>query len=305
MILNFTAVLPKLSNLETALCLTIIVLAAVVAGLTVCVFVMRKRRKKEARNRTVENILKEGGGERVYGYAAAEPGFFDGAMEDDGEIPTVFGEISKAEAAPASGTAVVAPVAPPVPAQSAAELDGEFNAMRYNRSFRARLIQSADELKEWYGAIKNEILSYDRVTNRISWKYESFSYRRNAVAKMFIKGKTLCLYLALNPADYDGSKFSLEDESAISQFKDTPALYRIKSEKRVRYAAELIADVCAKLQTTKTDREPVDYYEPYNGTLALIQKGLIKRVIEDAATSFTGADSFNAAQDEHMSDAED
>lgn len=221
------------------------------------------------------------------------PDFYP-AGEEEGEIPTVLGEISMAGGAETGGFSAVAP---PVFGVSA-ELEAERNAMRYNRSFRARLIQSDDELKEWYGILKNEILSYDRVTDRISWKYESFSYRRNAVAKFFIKGKTLCLYLALDPAEYAGSKYSLEDESAFSQFKDTPALYRIKSEKRVRYAAELIAEVCARLHTEKTEREPVDYYEPYNGTLALIQKGLIKRVIENADESFTGAKPFNAAQDE-------
>lgn len=235
-------------------------------------------------------------------YPAANPDFFEGAIDDDGEIPTVFGEISAAEEAGETEIPSVAPLF--APDKITPGLESEVNAMRYNRSFRARLIQSGDELKEWYGSLKNEILSYGRVTSRISWKYESFSYRRNAVAKLFIKGKTLCLYLALNPADYAGSKFTLEDESEFSQFKDTPALYRIKSEKRVRYAAELIADVCARLQTTKTDREPVDYYEPYNGTLALIKKGLIKRVIENAETSIAG-NSFNRAQDENMSDGED
>lgn len=280
----------------------IIVLAALVAFLSIYVFIMRKKNKKEAENSAVEGILKRNeGAERLTVYPSSNPEFFEGALEDDGEIPTVFGEISKADAAEPE----IPSVAPVFTPDANPDLESQYNAMRYNRSFRARLIQSDDEVKEWYGGIKNEILSYDRVTSRISWKYESFSYRRNAVAKLFIKGKTLCLYLALNPADYEGSKFTLEDESGISQFKDTPALYRIKSEKRARYAAELIKDVCARLQTTKTDREPVDYYEPYNGTLALIQKGLVKRVIEDAATSFTGADSFNPAQDEHMSESED
>lgn len=199
--------------------------------------------------------------------------------EEEEEIPTVEKEIAIAET-------VVRIV----------EDDSE-NAMRYNRSFRARLIQSEDEVKEWYGTLKNAILSYDRVSSRISWKNESFSYRRNAVAKIFIKGKTLYLYLALNPADYAESKYKLEDVSNVSQFADTPALYKLKSEKRVRYAQELIDQICTKLGSKKLDREPVDYYEPYNSDVALIKKGLVKRVIEDANTSFIGASGYNKAQD--------
>ena len=112
----------------------------------------------------------------------------------------------------------------------------------------------------------------------------------------------MCLYLALNPSDYADSKYGVEDAAEISMFADTPALYRIKSDKRVRYATELIAEVFKKLGTHKTAREPVDYYEPYNGTMALIEKGLVKRVIEDADESFIGASSFNSAQDENSED---
>lgn len=201
--------------------------------------------------------------------------------EEVEEIPTVEKEIAMAE---------VAAKAPIV------EDDSE-NAMRYNRSFRARLIQAEDEVKEWYGVLKNGILSYDRVTSRISWKNESFSYRRNSVAKLFIKGKTLYLYLALNPADYADSKYKLEDVSKISQFAETPALYKLKSEKRIRYALDLIDEICTKLGSKKLEREPVDYYEPYNSDVALIKKGLVKRVIEDASKSFIGATGYSKAQD--------
>lgn len=215
----------------------------------------------------------------VYVPVAAEP---VAEEPEEEEIPTVEKEIAVAEA---------------VAQMQAVVVDDSENAMRYNRSFRARLIQSEDEVKEWYGALKNCILSYDKVSSRISWKHENFTYRRNAVAKLFIKGKTLYLYLALNPADYADSKYKLEDVSNVSQFADTPALYKLKSEKRVRYAQDLIEEICTKLGSKKLEREPVDYYEPYNSDAALIKKGLVKRVIEDASKSFIGASGYSKAQD--------
>lgn len=183
------------------------------------------------------------------------------------------------------------------PAVVPVQEDDSLKVMRYNRSFRARIIQSDDQVKEWYGMLKNAILSYEKVNSRISWKYESFTYRRNPVAKLFVTGKTLYLYLPLNAADYAETKYKLEDASNIIQVAETPARYKLKSERRVKYAMELIEEICTKLGSEQQEREPVDYYEPYNGDLALIKKGLIKRVIEDSKKSFIGASGFNKEQD--------
>lgn len=178
-----------------------------------------------------------------------------------------------------------APAVVEAPVAVAAAESGE-SSLRYNRSFRARIIQAEEEVKQWYGMLKNFVTAYDKVSSRISWKYESFSYRRHPVARVFLKGKTLYLYLPLNAADYEQSKYKLEDVSNISQFAETPALYRLKSERRVRYALELIEEIITNLGSYKRDREPVDYYEPYKSDEELMEEGLVKPVIEDANTSF-------------------
>lgn len=281
-----------LSGLEIAIIVCIIALSVALITVSIIVAVVGTKKRKNAQPVQVEKkppiiIYRRVPVERVVVVQPApqpavqpQPEYDEEAEEE--MVPTVDTEIAAANASE----------------QHIVVEDDTANSMRYNKSFRARLIQTDDQNKEWYGILKNEILSYNKVSNRISWKHESFSYRRNAVAKMFIKGKTLCLYLPLNAKDYAESKYKLEDVSDISQFADTPSLYRIKSERRVKYAIELITEICEKLGSKKTEREPVDYYEPYSGTMALINKGLIKRVIEDANTSFIGASSFNAAQDE-------
>lgn len=166
------------------------------------------------------------------------------------------------------------------------EEDDADNALTYNRSFEARLIQADDELKNYYSVIKNAILAYKGVNARMSWKYEKYSFKRNPFAKLIIKGKTLCLYLPLDPAEFAESKYKIEDVSGISQFAETPVLYRIKNDRRLKYAAELIAQVGEKLGVERTDRAEEDYYMPYCGTLTLIERGLIKRVIQDKKTAF-------------------
>lgn len=260
------------------LCVTLLIMSIVVLSVTT------KRRGEAERKRTKQNpiIIHQTRRITVPGRVA--------------EPVIVYVKDNKAEeiAEEESAIADALPEEQPEPAAS----EETENAMRYNRSFRARLIQSDDEVKEWYATIKNTVMAYDRVSSRISWKYESFNYRRNAVAKLFIKGKTLYLYLPLKASDYAGTKYKLEDVSKVAQFADTPALYKLKSERRVKYAEELLAEVCQKLGSKHTDREPVDYYEPYNSDVALIKKGLVKRVIEDAKTSFIGASGFSKEQDE-------
>ncbi len=156
----------------------------------------------------------------------------------------------------------------------------EGGTLRYDRSFTARIIQADDDQKSWYTEIKNEIMSYKKVHSRISWKKEGFNIGRNVVARIAFRGLTLCLYLPLNADDYADSKYKVEPIEDNASFEDTPCLYRIKNAKRARYAKELLADVLAKLGAEKEDsKEAVDYYLPYEGTVQLINKGLIKRVI--------------------------
>lgn len=154
------------------------------------------------------------------------------------------------------------------------------SGMLYNKSFTARLIQSDDEVKQWYTNLKNELLSYKKIKARTSWKRETFRRGRQVVAKICFRGKTMCLYLPLNAADFAESKYHVEDVSNISSNVDTPLMYRLKSARRVKYSAELIALTMEKLGIARVERIAEDYYMPYEGTVDLINKGLVKRVIK-------------------------
>ncbi|HBN12747.1 MAG TPA: hypothetical protein DD415_03935 [Clostridiales bacterium] len=156
--------------------------------------------------------------------------------------------------------------------------------VRYNRSFKAKICQLKDETKAWYSAIKNELLSYDRIKTRISWKREGFRIGRMTAARLIVRGKTVCLLTAVEPAGYKGTKFTVEDVSEFSGMADTPTLYRIKSEKRVKYAIEMIAGMMNAMNVEKNpDYQPQDFTEPYMTDEQLIEKELIKRTVTVAA----------------------
>ncbi len=197
-----------------------------------------------------------------------------------------FNSLERPAQSEAAATTAAAPVAVAEEQQPAAveavfaEDDVEGGTLRYDKSFQARLIQADDETKRYYSAIKNELLSYAKVKDRTSWKRETYKVNGGVIAKIGFRGNTLCLYLPLNAADYEGTTYKVEDASANRSNEDTPCMFRIKNDKRLRMAAELIAQAMAQKGVARTDRTPIDYYEPYRDIVTLISEGLVRREIK-------------------------
>ena len=145
------------------------------------------------------------------------------------------------------------------------------------KSFMARLIQSSDELKEYYDEVKRELLSYKGVKGRTSWGCETFKKGKAHLARINVKVKTLCLYLALDFEEFKDTKYFPTDESALAKFAFTPMMVKVKSERGVKYAKELIA-ILAERYGLERVKKPItdDFKLPYETTIALIERGLIK-----------------------------
>ena len=80
----------------------------------------------------------------------------------------------------------------------------------------------------------------------MSWQYETFKTGRNLLVKLAMRGKTLGVYLALEPEAYAGTKYKIDDVSAVSKNSAVPVLYKLKNDRRVKYCKELIAAVMEK-----------------------------------------------------------
>lgn len=159
----------------------------------------------------------------------------------------------------------------------------EFISVQYLRSFTAKIVQSDDETKQIYSTVKNELLSYKKVKSRVSWKHETFKVGRTTIAKLKFRGKTLSIYLALDPSDYADSKYKIKDATVTASLKDTPCAYKLSNARRVKYSKDLIFATMAKLGVERVEVEPVDYLItlPYQTDDELIAKGLIKVVEEE------------------------
>ena len=154
---------------------------------------------------------------------------------------------------------------------------GNIFQIRYIKSFTAKLSQSEQEVKDYYNELKNYALGYKKANSRVSWHFDSINVGRNQVLKFVIRGKTLCLYYALNADDYAESKYKVEKVES-KKFEDVPCLYRIKNDRRRDYAKDLIDTVMANVPTEKGKESHEDYRIPFEETKVLLGKGLIKEV---------------------------
>ncbi|MDE7454667.1 MAG: hypothetical protein K2M64_02435 [Clostridia bacterium] len=150
------------------------------------------------------------------------------------------------------------------------------DAVRYNRSFIARIIQADDELKARYSEIKNHILSYQNVFNKITWKREAFyADKRACIATFAIRGKTLCLFLAEDPSKFDGTKYKVESISSRPNAK-MPTMCRIKSDRSTKFAKEMIDIVFAEKGIAENlEYKPTNFRPAYQSTDNLVKKGYI------------------------------
>ena len=120
----------------------------------------------------------------------------------------------------------------------------------YSRSFIARLALADDDTRGYYAEVAKKLLGYKKVRSRVRWSGASFSAGRAAFAKITISGKTLCLYLALDPATVTG-KYKAKDAAGKKKYEKTPALLKIRSDGALRGAIRAIEACAAALNLTE------------------------------------------------------
>lgn len=168
-----------------------------------------------------------------------------------------------------------------VPDVEKTEADVDFQSMmKYDRSFIARIIQGTDEQKRYYGTIKTALLSYKKVNSNVAWGSERFNKGRETIARFKIRGKTLCLYLALDPKEYAYSVYHQVDVSDNKSLPGTPMMVKVKSPLGVKKALRLVDELLKSRGGVKRNVEERDYAAmyPYETTEQLIEDGLVKKV---------------------------
>ncbi len=147
----------------------------------------------------------------------------------------------------------------------------------YNQSFKARCIRTNKKTKDMYKEIKEELLSYNGLRSRISWQYDSFSYKREKKAILTIRGNTLTLYLNLDPNSII-PKYKIGNEANKKSYEECPLSLKIKGKRTLSYAKELINLVLKDLEyhPKKINNKAFNQEYAYQSIPSLIKEGLIK-----------------------------
>ena len=154
---------------------------------------------------------------------------------------------------------------------------------RYEKSFLAKLILSSENVKSYYAEIANTLLKYKKVRNRISWANSSFFAGRQTVAKFALRGKTMYLYFALEPAEFFENRF-ITDASDVKRYEKVPVRIKVRSKRGVGLAKKLIGFLTEKFALVeRTDASPSvsaeDY--PYDTLKNLLKRKLIRLKTSD------------------------
>lgn len=172
------------------------------------------------------------------------------AEEDDVEVPSSVG-FKKAFAAGSAGQ------------------------VKYGKTVLSKLIDAPDVVKVRYSDLKNYLLSYKKARANMSRARESYYIGRKCYARIVMRGKTLCLYLAADPQKYEGTKYNVENASAVKTYADTPLLFRIRSGRALKYAKELVDELMPTIEAVKIERKPEDYAALFQSIEQLQKKKLI------------------------------
>lgn len=126
--------------------------------------------------------------------------------------------------------------------------------------FIERVNISSRDSKTYYNMIKNAIMEREGIVNVITNRYDTFKVGRKVLFKIAYVGKTLKIYLPLDPNLYPNGQYPHKDVSDKKKHINTPYMMKIKSNLGLKRALVLIDDSMIKLNLEKkADYKNADY----------------------------------------------
>ena len=135
------------------------------------------------------------------------------------------------------------------------EYDNKRYYVRYKFGFEAKLRAASDEVKQRYIEFVNELFLYQGIRIKSSFRGQRFYKGRKTLGQIFMRGKTLCVAFALDPAEYVETKYHGVDISDKKRYEKTPMMYKLTSQRRVEYSRYLIMQLAEKNMITPEEGE--------------------------------------------------
>ncbi|HKL93789.1 MAG TPA: hypothetical protein VJZ69_00715 [Clostridia bacterium] len=125
------------------------------------------------------------------------------------------------------------------------------DAIILKRSMANKLKFADENIKKFYNSVKNTLMSYKGVKNRMSNVSENFRLKRVLLAKMTLAGANLKLFLALNINEYPANIYHQKDMGGMDLYNFVPFMVKIKTPLGARKACVLVDEVMRKFGLQK------------------------------------------------------
>ena len=137
------------------------------------------------------------------------------------------------------------------------DLQNAFSELDTNKvikkPFAVKMFETDPVILQRYNELKNYIMSFKKIKSRVSNTADTFNIGRDQLFKLSTSGKSLKLYLNLDPTKIE-SRFNIIDQGDVKSYEQVPAFLRIKSNRGVKYAYELIDRVISKFDLSKNPK---------------------------------------------------
>ena len=121
------------------------------------------------------------------------------------------------------------------------------------KPFAVKMFETDPTILERYNELKNYIMSFKKIKSRVSNTADTFNIGREQLFKLSTSGKSLKLYLNLDVKNIE-SRFNIIDQGNVKSYEQVPAFLRIKSNRAMKYAYELIDRVISKFDLAKNSK---------------------------------------------------
>ncbi len=110
--------------------------------------------------------------------------------------------------------------------------------------FAQKMLTLDAKTQIYYEKIHNAFKALRKINPRISSKGVSYRLGRELVAKISVRGKTMRLHLALNVNDFAQNVYFQKDLSDVKAYVEVPFMVKVKSDRGLKKALELVDGLC-------------------------------------------------------------
>ncbi len=118
-------------------------------------------------------------------------------------------------------------------------------AIYEKKSFAEKMLASEGEILERYDELKNILLSFKKVKSRLSNTCDTFKLGQTQIAKISTSGKSLKLYLNLEPNEVE-SRLKCKNAGHKKAYQEVPVFLRVRSPRSMKNAKYLLNQLATK-----------------------------------------------------------